>query len=162
MPLSPPVTMITSWWATSTIATALSTAASAISIVPAASPSRCRVEFSVKESSGAMPCRTKMPFATPAWSGSALALGKALTRSGCAAADAIHTTRATATSVDRTALMSADHLRSGLLEDRPHAVGELVVELRELGGALVAVLELVVGEELLPRLGLRELVEHAF
>src|SRR4030095_9264854 len=109
-----------------------------------------------------MPCRTKIPVATPAWSGSALALGKALTRSGCAAADAIHTTRATATSVDRTALMSADHRRSGLLEDRPHAVGELVVELRELGGALVAVLELVVGEELLPRLGLRELVEHAF
>jgi hypothetical protein len=57
MPLSPPVTMTTSCLATSTIATALSTAASAMSIVPAARPSRCRVEFSVKESSSAMPWR---------------------------------------------------------------------------------------------------------
>src|SRR5262245_49620172 len=160
MPLSPPVTMITSCLATSTIATALSTAESAMSTVPAASPSRCRVEFSVNESSGVMPCRAKMPFATPACSGSAFALGNALMRSGCAIAVAIQAISAIATSDNQADLMSADHLRSRLLQDAPHTVGELVVELRELGGVLEAILELVVGEKLLPRLGLRELVEH--
>src|SRR2546421_3284474 len=88
MPLSPPVTMRTSFFAVSTMATALSTAACTRSNSPAASPSRCRVEFSVRESCRARPRLAKIPFANPACSGSALAFGKLLTRivAGSAAA----------------------------------------------------------------------------
>src|SRR2546428_10683201 len=92
MPLSPLVTIRTSFFAPSTMATALSTAECTRSNSPAASPSRCRVEFSVKESCRPTPRLAKMPFATPACRGSALALGKLLTRtvagSAAAAADA--------------------------------------------------------------------------
>src|SRR5882762_8420304 len=62
-----------------------------MSISPAASPSRCFAEFSVKESCRARPRLAKMPFATPACRGSALAFGKLLTRTvagSAAAADA--------------------------------------------------------------------------
>src|SRR5256885_704137 len=72
MPLSPPVTMRTSFFAVSTMATALSTAECTRSNSPAASPSRCRVEFSVKESCRARPCLAKMPLAMPACRGSGL------------------------------------------------------------------------------------------
>jgi len=90
MPLSPPVTITTSFFAVSTMATALSTAECTTSNSPAASPSRCFVEFSVKESCRVRPCLAKMPRATPACRGSALAFGKLLTRTvaGSAAAAA--------------------------------------------------------------------------
>src|SRR5438477_1753263 len=92
MPLSPPVTMRTSFFAVSTMATALSTAECTRSNSLAASPSRCRVEFSVKESCRARTCLAKMPLAMPACRGSALAFGKLLTRtiagSAVAGADA--------------------------------------------------------------------------
>src|SRR5256885_11676330 len=92
MPLSPPVTMRTCFLAVSTMATALSTAAWTTSKRPAARPSRWAVEFSVKESSSVTPRLAKIPFATPACRGSALAFGKLLTRtvagSAVAAADA--------------------------------------------------------------------------
>src|SRR6267143_945691 len=80
MPLSPPVTIRTSFFATSTMATALSTAECTRSNSPAARPSRCRVEFSVKESCRARSRLAKTPFATPACMGRALAFGKLLTR----------------------------------------------------------------------------------
>src|SRR5262245_45058601 len=82
IPLSPPDRITTSCLATSIIATALSSAACAMSNWPAARPSRWLREFSVRCSSSASPCRAKMPLAIPAWSGSAFALGKALTRTG--------------------------------------------------------------------------------
>src|SRR5438309_2350795 len=92
MPLSPPVTIRTCFFAVSTMATALSTAAWTTSKRPAARPSRWAVEFSVKESSSVTPRLAKIPFATPACRGSALAFGKLLTRtvagSAVAAADA--------------------------------------------------------------------------
>jgi hypothetical protein len=66
MPLSPPVTTITSCLATSIIATALSSADWAMSNRPAASPSRWFLELSVNASSSAIPCRAKMPLASPA------------------------------------------------------------------------------------------------
>src|SRR5256885_6142759 len=92
MPLSPPVTMRTCFLAVSTMATALSTAAWTTSKRPAARPSRWAVEFSVKESSSVTPRLAKIPLATPACRGSALAFGKLLTRtiagSAVAAADA--------------------------------------------------------------------------
>src|SRR5205085_7319420 len=56
----------------------------------------------------------------------------------------------------------AHGLDARLLQDRAHAGGELVVELGELGGVLVAVLELVVLEELAPRSAAREPAEHVF
>src|SRR5216117_3540062 len=89
MPLSPPVTIRTSFFAPSTMATALSTAECTRSNSPAASPSRCRVEFSVKESCRPTPRLAKMPFATPACRGSALAFGKLLTRTVAGSAAAV-------------------------------------------------------------------------
>src|SRR5437762_4241964 len=92
MPLSPPVTIRTCFFAVSTMATALSTAAWTTSKRPAARPSRWAVEFSVKESSSVTPRLAKMPLAMPACRGSALAFGKLLTRtiagSAVAGADA--------------------------------------------------------------------------
>src|SRR2546423_14856363 len=57
MLLSPPLTMTTSSFASSTIATALSTAACAISKSPFARPARCSSEFAVKSSSTFRRCR---------------------------------------------------------------------------------------------------------
>src|SRR5882762_11213066 len=88
MPLSPPVTIRTSFFATSTMATALSTAECTRSNSPAASPSRCFVEFSVKESCRARSRLAKIPFAIPACRGSALAFGKLLTRTAAGSAEA--------------------------------------------------------------------------
>src|SRR6266508_4712796 len=81
MPLSPPETMTTSCLATSIMATALSTAECTTSNLPAARPSRWLREFSVRWSSILKPRCSKTPLAMPACSGSALALGNALTRS---------------------------------------------------------------------------------
>src|SRR5712691_3035361 len=88
MLLSPPVTMTTSCPASSTIATALSTAACAIWKSPAASPSRCSCEFTVNRTSTFRPWRSKMPWDAAAMTGSAWAPGNILTRSGvgCACA----------------------------------------------------------------------------
>src|SRR2546422_1740851 len=61
-----------------------------------------------------------------------------------------------------TPICSTYQFNSGFLQDAAHAVGELVVELHELGRVLVAVLELVVGEELAPGAGPREPAEHVF
>ena len=82
---SPPVTMTTSCFARSTIATALSTAACATWKSPEARPSRCSCEVWVKSSSSLMPWRSKMPCCTPAISGSDCAPGNTLARSGVCA-----------------------------------------------------------------------------
>src|SRR6266850_7912223 len=55
---------------------------------------------------------------------------------------------------------SAYRLDAGVLQDLAHPIRELVVEPGELGGVLVAVLELVVVEELSPRLRARQFPEH--
>src|SRR5207247_11051584 len=55
---------------------------------------------------------------------------------------------------------SAYRLDAGVLQDLAHPIRELVVEPGELGGVLVAVLELVVVEELAPRIGARQLQEN--
>src|SRR5688572_22112597 len=55
-----------------------------------------------------------------------------------------------------------DGLDARLLQDAAHLAGELLVELAQLGGVLVGVLELVVGDVFLPRFGLAELLEYAF
>src|SRR6185369_6470433 len=55
---------------------------------------------------------------------------------------------------------SADDLDARLLQDAAHRSSELVVELRQLGGVLVAVLELVVLEILLPGGGSRQPAEY--
>src|SRR5947209_10730707 len=57
-------------------------------------------------------------------------------------------------------LISAHRLDARFLENGAHLPGVLVVELGQSGGILVAVLELVVGEEFLPRGGLGEFEEH--
>src|SRR5688500_10348236 len=57
---------------------------------------------------------------------------------------------------------SADGLDARLLQDAAHLAGELVVELRQLGGVLVRLLELVVRDVLLPRFGLAHFLEYAF
>src|SRR6185436_15269202 len=56
----------------------------------------------------------------------------------------------------------AHDLDARLLQDAAHRAGEVVVELRQIGGVLVAVLELVVVEVLLPGRGARQLAEHVF
>src|SRR3954468_6380021 len=56
-------------------------------------------------------------------------------------------------------LSLAYRLDARRLQDAAHAGRELVVELGELGGVLVAVLELVVLEELAPRRRLRQAAE---
>src|SRR6185295_4734581 len=103
-----------------------------------------------------------MPFANPAWSGRAFAFGNALTRRRCGSAAAVIETQITEKAKNaRRRVMngSANDLDPGLLQDAAHAAGELVIELGQLRGVLVAVLELVVGEEFVPGLGLRKLVE---
>ena len=82
MLMSPPVTITTSCFAISTIATALSTAECAIWKSPAARPSRSSCEFAVNSRSSLMPWRSKMPCCTPAISGSAWAPGNTLVRTG--------------------------------------------------------------------------------
>src|SRR5713226_9651447 len=85
MLLSPPVTMTTSLPASSTMATALSTAAWAIWNSPAARPSRCSCEFEVNSTSTFTPWRSKMPCDAAAIAGSACAPGNILTlRDVCA------------------------------------------------------------------------------
>src|SRR5437868_1172102 len=96
MLLSPPVTITTSLPASSTIATALSTAACAIWKSPAASPSRCSCEFTVKSGSTLRPWRSKIPCETAAITGNACAPGNIFTLSvvGCAAAPQAASVRA--------------------------------------------------------------------
>src|SRR5687767_3713021 len=57
---------------------------------------------------------------------------------------------------------SADQLDARLLEDVAHLAGEVLVELGQLGRALEGLLELVVGDVLLPRFGGAQLLEYAF
>src|SRR5882672_12753658 len=57
---------------------------------------------------------------------------------------------------------STHDLDARFLQDAAHLAGELVVEPGELGGVLVAVLELVVLEEFAPRRTARELAEDVF
>src|SRR5882762_3133775 len=85
MLLSPPVTMTTSSLASSTIATALSTAACAISNSPLASPARCSSELAVKRISTFRPWRSKRPCWAAASAGSACAPGNILTFSAVCA-----------------------------------------------------------------------------
>src|SRR5438067_7886071 len=91
MLLSPPLTMTTSSLASSTIATALSTAACAISNSPLASPARCSSEFAVKRISTLRPWRSKMPCDAADRAGSACAPGNILTLSAVCAAVTLQT-----------------------------------------------------------------------
>src|SRR5215510_11469164 len=82
MLLSPPITMTTSWRASSTIATELSTAECAISNSPLARPSRSSVEFVVKSGSTFRPRAANTPLSTPTYSGRFCEPGNTLTRTG--------------------------------------------------------------------------------
>src|SRR4029077_16461302 len=81
-----------------------------------ARPSRCLVEFSVNDSRTASPRAAKMPFATPACSGSDLALGKTLPRTA-SAAPAAPAARPTAIAAAYEKRRTLAHELAGLADD---------------------------------------------